>query len=169
MDIKIIGAILVILSCGGFGFAMAAAHRLEEHQLQALSHLLDFLYGQLQYRLMPLPQLCLSAASLGKSSVYSVFEALGIKLEQRSDPDVSACLHAALETVELVPSVRRLFTDLGSTLGMFDLSGQLNSIAQIRTRCHQTQENLARNREDRLRSYQTLGICAGAALVILLV
>ena len=169
MDIKIIGALLVILSCGGFGFAMAAAHRLEEHQLQALSHLLDFLYGQLQYRLMPLPQLCLSAASLGKGSVYSMFDALGKRLEQRTDPDVSACLCSALETVELVPSVRRLVTDLGTTLGLFDLSGQLDSIAQIRSRCHQTQQSLARNREDRLRSYQTLGICAGAALVILLV
>lgn len=169
MDITIIGAILVILSCGGFGFAMAAAHRLEEHQLQAFTRLLDFLYGQLQYRLTPLPQLCLSAANLGKGSVYTFFEQLGRKLEQRNDPDVSACLHSTLETVELVPSVRRLIFDLGSTLGMFDLSGQLASIALIRSRCNEIQGNLARNREDRLRSYQTLGICAGAALVILLV
>lgn len=169
MEVKYLGALMVIISCGGFGFAMAAAHRAEERQLSQLCDVLVYLSSELQYRMTPLPELCVGAGNLGKGPVFRTFTDLGHILRERANPDVSACLQLALKKNDPVPSVHDLMVSLGSTLGMFDLSGQLEAIHLLRNRCSQVLDKLTLNREDRLRSYQTLGICAGAALVILLV
>ena len=58
---------------------------------------------------------------------------------------------------------------LGTSLGRFDLTGQLNGLEQVRSHCRRELEALAGNRDQRVRGYQTLGICAGAALAILFV
>ena len=39
----------------------------------------------------------------------------------------------------------------------------------VRNYCDRELESLGKNGEERLRSYQTLGLCAGAALAILFV
>ena len=169
MEVKYLGALMVVISCGGLGFAMAAAHRIEERQLRQLIDVLIYLSAELQYRLTPLPELCIAAGNLGNGPVYGTFTDLGEILKKSANPNVSACLQLALKRNEPVPSVQNLMDCLGSTLGMFDLSGQLEAIHLLQSRCSQALEKLTFNREDRLRSYQTLGICAGAALVILLV
>ena len=58
MSIKWIGAILVIVGCGGVGFSMAAAYRRQETALRELMGTLDFMSWELQFRLTPLPELC---------------------------------------------------------------------------------------------------------------
>ena len=58
--------------------------------------------------------------------------------------------------------------NLGNSLGRFDLSGQLKGLEGVRQECRGKLTRLMGNQEVRLRSYQTLGLCAGAALVILL-
>jgi len=54
-------------------------------------------------------------------------------------------------------------------LGRFDLPGQLEGIQAVRKRCEESLESIRKNRNERLRSYQTLGVCAGAALAIILI
>ena len=58
---------------------------------------------------------------------------------------------------------------LGKTLGRFDLQGQLSGIASVKQLCKRDLDGLQNNQELRLRSYRTLGICAGVALVILFI
>ena len=54
-------------------------------------------------------------------------------------------------------------------IGRFDLEGQLQGLESVRVYCRDQLDNLAKDRDVRLRSYQTLGLCAGAALAILFV
>ena len=58
---------------------------------------------------------------------------------------------------------------LGRSLGRFDLSGQLKGLTSLRERCSREMQELHLDRDNRLRSYRVLGLCAGGALVILLV
>ena len=79
-------------------------------------------------------------------------------------------MYAALRRSGEIPArVRRLLVQLGHTLGRFDLPGQLQGIQAVRKRCEESLASVQKNRDDRLRSYQTLGICAGAALAIILI
>ena len=169
MSIRYVGAILVILACGGCGFSMAAAFRREEQLLRQLSDILQFLYCELQFRLTPLPELCAEVSGKGRGTMYAFFGCLGELLRQNRYPLVKDCVYAAMEQKELSPEIRGLLVALGQTLGQFDLSGQLSGLEAVRHRCGQALESLCRGREDRIRSYQTLGLCAGSALAILFV
>lgn len=169
MSIKYLGAILVILGCGGFGFSIAAAHRREERTLRQLLDVLHFLYCELQFHLTPLPELCRQVQRQGKGEVGAVFGELADQLENQVLPEVSSCMHAAAAKANLSTRLRELLNTMGQTLGRFDLDGQLKGLEALRLRCDQEMAALMENRDDRLRSYQTLGLCAGAALVILFV
>lgn len=166
---KYAGALLVIAGCGGFGFSMAAAYRREEQLLRQLREILQYMYCELQFHLTPLPELCTKAGKQAKGAIGKVFQRLGERLEENSGPDVSECMKSLVRTQELTPRLRELMEKLGRSLGQFDMEGQLMGLEELRGQCIRELEELSAGREDRLRSYQTLGLCAGAALVILFV
>lgn len=165
---KWIGAVMIILGCGGFGFTIAANHRTAENTLRQLTAALDYMECELRYRMTPLPQLCREAASERTGPVRSVFSRLAEELDAQVTPEVSSCMNAALSAAGAVPGhARSVFLGLGQTLGRFDLDGQLKGLEQARQQCRRELDGLSQNRDVRLRSYQTLGLCAGAALAIL--
>ena len=132
--------------------------------------ILQFIEAELQYRLTPLPELCRMAAGEAKGILRIVFLNLYRELNWQKLPDAGSCMYAAIQrSGEIPPRVRRLLVQLGHTLGRFDLPGQLQGIQSVRYRCAESLQNTRKNREERLRSYQTLGICAGAALAIVLI
>jgi len=170
MYIKVIGAALIIIGCGGFGYKVARAHMRELRTLQQLTALLDYMGCELQYRATPLPDLCRQAAGETKGILQSVFLSLSHTLEDQLLPNASECMELALNSIENIPEkTQSALEQLGSTLGRFDIDGQLKGLEAVRHSCRKTLEELEKNRDARLRGYQTLGLCAGAALVILFI
>lgn len=170
MVLKLFGGIFVICGCGAFGFLMASAHKREAKCLQQLICALDFMACELQYRLTPLPSLCRQAASESTGVIRQVLTAFTQELEDQISPDVSKCMQSSLaKSKDLPPITRECFLTLGQTLGRFDLEGQLRGLESVRQMSRSKLEGLESNKEVRLRSYQTLGLCAGAALAILLI
>ena len=168
--LKWIGAVLVIGGCGTFGFSLAAAHKREESILRALAAALDYMQCELLYRLTPLPELCRQAADQSGGIVAGTLAALSRELEKQISPDVPACMAAALNGQKELPDrAKKAFETLGACLGRFDVDGQIRGLEAVRDLCRRELDGLSRNRENRLRSYQTLGLCAGAALAILFV
>ena len=167
---KWIGAILIIASCSGCGFAIAAGKRREEKLLCQLMEILQFMESELQYRLTPLPELCRLTGEETQGLLQNVFMNLYRELSWQKLPDAGSCMYAAIQrSGEIPPRVRRLLVQLGHTLGRFDLPGQLQGLQAVRRRSEEALEYLRKNRDDRLRSYQTLGMCAGVALAIILI
>lgn len=170
MEYKWIGALLIIAGCGGFGFALAAGHRREELCLRQLIGALDYMECELQYRMTPLPDLCRAAGSESKGVVGKILLRLSQELDDQISPDVASCMRAAMVNQDTVPAhTQENLKLLGNSLGRFDLTGQLNGLEAVRANCRLHLSELTQNRDTRLRSYHTLGICAGAALAILLI
>lgn len=170
MGYRWIGAVLIVVSCSACGFSVAAGKRKEERLLQQLLQILRFMEAELQYRLTPLPELCVMAAGEARGELHSVFQLLHRELNKQKLPDAGSCMSAVLlRTKELPPRVRRILSQLGYTLGRFDLDGQLLGLRGVQKRCEDALENIHKNRDERLKSYQTLGICAGTALAIVLI
>ena len=168
--LKLIGIVLIISACGGVGFAIAAAHRREERSLRQLVSILDFMECELQYRLTPLPELCRLCEREFPQLPGKVFGALADEMEQQIFPDISCCMSFVLDRErDISPITRKEFLLLGRSIGRFDLDGQLKGLEGVRQDCRLNLERLGDNRDNRLRSYQTLGLCAGAALAILLI
>ena len=170
MDNKWIGAAMIIVGCAGFGFSLCAEHRLQERSLRQLISILDFMACELQYRMTPLPDLCVLAAREAEGKLARLLEKLAEELESSTACDVSAAMDAALSDVGIIPDkTRDNLLMLGRTMGRFDLTGQLSALESVRASCRRDLEEFSGNREVRLRNYQTLGLCAGAALAILLI
>ena len=168
MNAKWIGTMIVILGCGGFGFGLAASHRRQVKQIRQLLTVLDLIQSELEYRRTPLPELCRLAGENSTGTVKTLFHNLSLELDKQIAPDAGCCMNAAVSESELSPLVKGLFRDLGRTLGRFDLQGQVRGIDAVRRDADRVLDKLTKDQDNRLQSYQTLGLCAGAALAILL-
>lgn len=170
MGWKWIGALLIVISCTACGFSVAAGKRKEERMLYQLERILQLMEAELQYRLTSLPELCQMAAEESRGSVHGVFIKLHKELCRQKLPDAGSCMAASIrDGADLPNRIRSILSQLGHSLGRFDLEGQLQGIRTVRRRTEDSIESIRKNRDERLRSYQTLGICAGAALAIILI
>ncbi len=170
MTHKLIGAALIVLACSGFGFYIAANHKKEVNYLQKLAAIIEFIEWELEYRLTPLPQVCSSIAEKTRLCFSGVFKNLADELTHQISPDVTTCMRNVLMMHKDIPEITRKYLEiLGDSLGEYNVEGQLKSLAQLRKLLNKKLEELTNNQVQRLRCYQTLGVCAGAALAILFV
>lgn len=170
MNYRYLGAILVFLACGGFGFSVAASCRRETRMLHQIIRMTELMEQELNFRLTPLPELCRRTGKRIGGVFRSLLYDLAEELDNQILPDVSSCMRCVLTREDHLPrSVRRILAELGSTLGQFDLPGQLQGLQEVKARCSWYLQRLEQNQQSRMRSYQTLGLCAGAALAILFI
>lgn len=170
MTLKILGIIMVVAACGSVGFRIAAGHRAEENSLRSLIGILDYMECELRFYLTPLPRLCRTVATQFPCVPGKFFATLASEIDAQTSPDVELCVTNALRKYNDLPSITKKSIEIfGKTAGRFDLEGQLKGLDAVRNECKRNLDILGNNREMRLRSYQTLGLCAGAALAILLI
>ena len=167
MIYRILGALLVFGGCGGFGFSMAAACRREERQIHSFLRAVEFMLCELECHVTPLPQLLRRAAKIAGGDAASILHDAAGRMELGLDADAPASMEAVLAARRPGGYLGELFRDLGQTLGCFDLAGQLRGLESALQRGQQMLRSHQQGRGSRVRSYQTLGLCAGAALAIL--
>lgn len=169
MMLKWIGAVFILISCGSFGIILSSNHKKEVSCLKKLIASLDFMECELQFHMLALPDLCRKTAGETDGLLRHVFVSLANELEDQISPDVRRCMHCALGNIRSIPlQTLECLKLLGDSLGRFDLEGQLKGLEFVRSECRLKLNKLLSNADVRIRSYQTIGICAGAALVILL-
>lgn len=169
MTIRIIGALLIVVGCSCFGFLASSAHKKEVAALKIFLESLDIMESELRYRKTPLPALCRYTATVQSGPVGVCFLYLAQELEQLSQADAATCVISALKKTNQLPqNLRDMFYMLGRSLGKFDVDGQLIGIQSVRSETQLRLSRLCTGQEQRLKSYRTLGVCAGAALAILL-
>lgn len=166
--IRIVGAILIVVGCGAVGFVMVSNHRKQVQCLMQMLLALEYMECELQYKMTSLPELCDGASKVCNGWVKTVLSQLCTELDAQIIPNAPACMYAVINRYPNIPQrLYKCLAQLGECLGQFDLSGQLRGIASVRKRTEFELEQLCKNQDVRLRSYQTLGLCAGAALVVL--
>lgn len=170
MSIKVIGMLCIVAGCGGCGFLMASQHRQRIRSMKNMIAALAYMECELQYRGTPLPQLCRMTGQRSQGRVQQIFILLADEMDAQISPDVPLCMASVLDRLGNVDKpLRGVAEELGMNLGRFDIPGQLRGLENARKECSEKLEMLTQNNDSRLRSYQTLGLCAGAALAILLV
>ena len=168
--IKIIGASMIIIGCGSVGFKLAAESIREERILKQLIGVLNYMECELQYRLTPLPTLCRQAAAQCTGCLSKLLSSLTEEVDAQISPDVERCMSAAIYVNNDLPdTIAVILENFGKCLGRFDLKGQLKGIEDTRNECQRALTQILDNKDNRIRSYRTLAICAGAALAILFI
>ena len=170
MIVRWIGAFMIIVASAGFAMLLALFHRKEVSSVRNLIAALDYMECELQYRMYALPELCRLTAAECTDALKNIFLELAKQLEDQISPDVRYCMRTVLAKQNKIPSqtLECLYL-LGDSLGKFDLQGQLKGLENVRQVCRERLNRLNTGSDSRLRSYQMLGLCGGAALIILLV
>lgn len=170
MNLRIIGAALVIAGCAAVGFSIAAGYRREEQALQSLILAIEYMICQLRYGRTALPELCAGAADGSTGQVKAVLTELSRRLSGQSSDDAQGCMAQALEAVPKLPeAVQRNLRILGTNLGRFDAEGQLRGLQSVEELAQRDLAGLRCGLDGRIRACRTLGLCAGAAIAILIV
>ena len=167
--IRLTGTVLIVAGCMGFGYSLGAAHRTEEKLIRNLRTALQEMQWELNYRMTQLPELCDIASVAAGGQVGDLLKTLAGKLHRREVEDISGTVNALLNQRLFPRRVRRNLRQLGASLGRFDLEGQLQGLEAVRQQCCADLKELEESREQRLRCYQTLAVCGGIALAILLI
>ena len=102
MITKIFGMILVIFSCGGVGFKIAADHRREERFLRQFIDVLNYMEWELKFRMTPLPDLCRKIATEYNNAIGNVFYDLAFEMDKQQNSDLSSCLTNVLNSKNIM-------------------------------------------------------------------
>ena len=102
--IKMIGSVLIIVSCGYVGFGLAFSYIQEIKTMRRLVHILDYMACELEYRLTPLTELCIQIGADFKQLPGPVFREMALELETQTRPDVFACMDLAIQKVNAIPA-----------------------------------------------------------------
>ena len=160
---------MIMAGCGGIGFSRSIFYKKEIQSMCDFIRLLDVMESELAFRQTPLPELCKMASCYCKS-YEKVFCSFSNALESQIAPNPSACMEVVLAGFSALPeSGRRCLQAFGECIGLFDLKGQLLQLQALREQCGKQLMELEANKDVKLRTYRILGICAGAALAVLLV
>ena len=170
MQLKWIGIVLIISGCGSVGFLMAYHAKREIRYLRQLVSVVDYMSCELSYRLPPLSELVRNASKTQDGCIRRVFLDFADELDSQISPDTTSCMECTVSRFpELPNSVGYILLQLSKYLGLFDLEGQLKSLDGLKSECFMAISQLDDNKQMRTRGYQTLGLCAGAALAVLLI
>ena len=169
MTSRITGAFLIIAGCGSLGIRMVRNQMHQEKLLRKLIMAVTFMEQELQYRLTPLPELLRSASRQVKGEIGVLLNRVASELDSQILPDVTSCMDKILQQTEFPGFLRKILRNLGLSLGNFDLSGQLAGLRETESFCRAELQKMEEGKRQRYRSYETLGVCTGAALVILLI
>lgn len=170
MTIRILGAFLIMSGCTGVGYAMSRSFRREEQEMEDLVKCLEWMICEMNYRMPPLASLFRAAADMCNGTVSQTMERFAQELEQQLTPNAGICMQVAIAAVPNLPEkVAGHLRSLGTSLGQFDVEGQLDRLEAASVLCKQDLRHMSSGRDTRIRNYQTLGICAGVVLVIIFI
>ena len=169
MMVRILGSCLIITSCGSFGWMITRALQNDIFALKNFISAIEYMECELRYRMTPLPKLCLEASAATNGVTSRLFHDLCVELESCAVSKVLGCMEEVLrKNPDVSEMMSRLWLNLGKTMGLFDLEGQAHMLASLRREA----EGLLRTCEEghlmKSRSYKTIALCAGAAIVVLL-
>ncbi len=165
---KWIGALLIVAGCGGTGLALAAAYHREERMLEQLLEAVSWMQCELRCRTGELSYLFRRLEARSQGMLAALFAHVHQELSMRVAPDAQCCMDSALQRTTLPPLIRQAAYELGTSLGEFDLQGQLMQMDRFRTHWSRILDEHREKRDNRVRSYRTLGLCGGLVLAIVL-
>ena len=166
--IKWIGAGMILLGAGGFGIGKAARFYRQMRQLRAFSNALEILKCELNYTLLPLPELCRVTAERSERVCACVLRDYARLLEPGSPRKMAAAACLESRVLCLPEEAQTALLDLFSSMGRYDLDGENRLISRTQLRLEAAIRTGEAEKRPMVKGYAALGLCTGAALAILL-
>ena len=168
--LKMIGIVMVIFGASGTGFSMAWRIRHTTAVMQQLRNSLSQLRNEISYRKTPLPELLRLLAVSSRGEVAALWNLVADGVYRRQEDSFGKIMRSSLNTVDAAAFSgpgRQILQVLGDGMGTYDVEGQVRAITLAETRLQDLLNQTQAEQSGRMRSYCTLGVCAGLAIAIL--
>ncbi|NLL04529.1 MAG: stage III sporulation protein AB [Clostridiaceae bacterium] len=170
MLLKIVGSLIVLVSCSLLGYSHAKTYAKRPEELKVFQTLLQIFENEISFLSNILEEAFLKVCSCTDSSVGIFFEATVKNLEE----GFCACeawtkaVEENITKTNLNTEDRSIIISFGKMLGSSDLEGQIKNI-RLTVSQLKIQEQKAEELKDKNESmFKNLGVLGGLAIIILL-
>lgn len=168
--LKTIGILMILTASGGFGIGKAAQFYKTVRQLREFRSAIEILKCEINYTLLPLPELCTITANKLSGAPAEFWRKFGTLVQQGVNRERAAA--QALEDARglvLPNDAKMAILELCSALGRYDLDGENRVLQLTGHRLTSALERCDADKKAQAKSYAALGICTGIAIVILMI
>lgn len=165
---KLIGIAFVLFSASSVGFRISKGLGGQCRLARQILHALQVLRNEIACCCTPLPQAFALLAVASDGALESIFSRVAREMDRQRWLTPEQAMISALEETSLGPfdSVLR---NLCVKLGKYDVQAQIQGIEMAKEQTEEFLHTLEAEQNLKSKTYKTLGICAGLALVILLI
>ncbi|MBA4600899.1 stage III sporulation protein SpoIIIAB [Thermoactinomyces mirandus] len=170
--LKLLGAVLIILTTSWIGFQLATEFRMRPRQIQELRSSLALLKTEIDYGTRPLAEACDRIAEAAGSSLSQLFQKFSRNLRTLDGKSTYECLRLAIESewrkTAMGKEEKGIILKLCQVLGGSNRSDQLHHL-EIAAENLLMEEQKARVEQEKYeKMIKTFGILSGVLLVILM-
>lgn len=170
--LKLIGCILLLLATTGIGFVFAGRLASRPKQIRRLIHALAILETEIEYGNRNLAVACQHIGERKLGNVSELFRQMSLHLTTMDGAATYDCLRLAVQdwwpATAMKLSEKEVFLQFCKTLGKSDRQDQLAHLALVKQNL-KAEEHQAREEQAQYeKMVRTLGVLAGALLIILL-
>ncbi len=170
--IKIIGALLLCLSAGTYGFCMAGELKEKVSLLEEWKRCLLMLKGEIRFGNAMLPEAFLALGKRASEPFASFLEQIGETLQSRPDLLLSQVWQEQAENLfqKSVFSEEEVnwFSEMGSQLGYLDKEMQLGTLKLLIEQTEAREQVAEKKLSDNAGMYRCVGTMSGILAAILL-
>ena len=170
--IKLIGALLIVISGTLIGFHQASRYAQRPKQLRQLAHALQRLETEIGYGHTPLPEALKRTADNTPEPVSSILRSAAEGLATAEEPSFreswEAAIQASWKETAMRGSEQSVLIRLGSTLGISDKEDQMKHL-RLALQQLKSEEDGARDDQAKYeKMWKSLGLLSGVLIVILM-
>lgn len=168
---RVAGIVFIVLSAGSMGFRMAFYLKRRCRLLEQLMAALQVLKSEIAFCGTPLPQAFALMAAATEGVPAALFSQIAKEMDKRRWLTPLAAMQQALRQTPELPQGDKaslILLELSGSLGKYDAESQLHGIDRAMARLEEERGRAERERSVKSRTYETLGVCAGLAMAILL-
>lgn len=171
--IKLLGALLILLSGTAVGFLQAAKYVDRSKELRILIHALQRLETEINYGHTPLPDAFTVTAAAIEQPIQELFQLTATMIRSEQELSLNEAWSQAVEKCWIHTSMKtrekEVLLRMGSVLGMSDAEDQQKhlQLAQMQLKA---EEETAREEQDKFaKMWRSLGALGAVLIVILMV
>lgn len=165
---KYLGILFIVCSTTYMGFHLANGFRIRRKQLMQFLRCLPIIRNEIAFCGTPIPKIFRLISEHTEGEVHEVFGNVSNKMEKNKTMTPAEAMEETLTARKYTCLVPRLL-ELADKLGNYDLEAQITGIDQVRSQAELQMAELEQERAQKGKVYESLGICAGLALAILLI
>lgn len=164
---KVIGILLVIASTASVGFRLALSLKAHCDSLKQFLNALELLEDELSCNATPLVQAFFLTAEKTQGAIRNILQETAEQMESKRWLSPKTAMETAM--VQTQNEFEDILTELAEKLGRYDLDKQLSAIRFAKMQAENRLALAEKERSLKSKTYETLGICAGLSVAILLI